>query len=158
MTTAVFVCVTTRELVNIDGTDIPVPAVPAGWTRRPEYQPASGSPWALVTDDTGKLYWWRTELDGTDFGLPALIGGTFSAVEEDNNAGALVFTSSCLRAWTLPEFLSALEAEGVALRAGWKQRATEDDPEPTDQPIIRQTMAGYDWRGASNNFATLGDV
>lgn len=160
MDRALVIVIRTRETVDIGEPGEPflvdVPAIDAGWTRKPQPQPASDTPWVDLIDDEGRRFWWYTV--DTAIGGPGRIVGRCAPIDPADNAALVTFARSSESAWTLPQLRGDGGGLETAVLAAWREHATDDDPEPTGTPIVRQTMAGHDWRSAAERYASVNDI
>ena len=133
---------------------IPIPALPGAWS----VQPQGISGWVYLEDPQGRPYWWRTVIDGADFGNPTKVVGAVFAIDAADNHRLKTFAATNERAWTLRELRADDGAAATAIRAAWRMYARDGDGNPTGPEIFASTMAGFDFPADAERFAAVDDL
>lgn len=146
-----------------EGGDAPVPDLPGNPTLSLQWQRGNTvARWIHVRRAGGKGFWWRTMLDGADFGDPTRMVGIAWPEDEADNGLLVQFAASTPQAWTLPELRADNRPTATQIKAAWRDERPRDengDPLPLAEVVAIYTgIAGFNAEADQNAFPDLGSV
>lgn len=128
--------------------EVPVPDLPGSPTLSLQWQrQGTVVRWIHIRRAGGKGFWWRTMLDGADFGDASRMVGIAWPIDPADNQMLVDFAAATHGAWTLPELRADSRGMATAIKGAWKDERPRDengDPVPLAEVVAIYTgIAGF---------------